>query len=181
MDYLMEQRLVGESNEYDCKVFKSIIERCKPIFLVGLKILNLVLASNKKTDMLLLCKVNLELAKILEETYQYSTGIQNIRVCLESIEKFRADYLNRGIEGKYDKLLPFSLTTSNRKLGQTLERIKERYLREKRSIAQMLRIRGRKENGQKRLTDQELKEEEFEFEVKYEQERVVNDITEFEA
>ena len=122
------------------------------MFLTGLKMLNVVFASNSKCDILLLCKVNLELAKLLEDSYQYRIAIENIRVCLENIDKFRSEYLKRGVEGKYDKLLPFSLTSSNIRLGQALSQIKEKYLNQKKTTAQILRIRKRRENGEKKLT-----------------------------
>lgn len=61
----MEQRLNEEVIDYDYKLYKDLIGRCKPIFLRGLKVLNLIMINNKKCDIFLLSKIALELIKLL--------------------------------------------------------------------------------------------------------------------
>lgn len=65
-DYMKEQRLNEEIIDYDYENYKKILEACNPIFLKGLKVLNLIMVNNKKSDILLQSKINLELAKLLE-------------------------------------------------------------------------------------------------------------------
>jgi hypothetical protein len=57
--------------DYDYELYKKIIEKIKSIFVKGLKVLNLVMVNNKKCDVLLLAKINLELVKMLEENKEY--------------------------------------------------------------------------------------------------------------
>jgi hypothetical protein len=47
------------------------LEDSSSIFLKGLKVLNLIMINNQKSDVLLQSKINLELAKLLEEMKLY--------------------------------------------------------------------------------------------------------------
>ena len=74
-DYMLEQRLNNEIIDYDYEFYRKVRENCKPVFLKGLKILNLILINNIKSDVLLLSKINLELVKFLEEAREYRAGL----------------------------------------------------------------------------------------------------------
>jgi hypothetical protein len=67
IDYVLEQRLNEEIIDHDYNLYKQLLAKCRPIFLRGLKVLNLVMINNKKCDIFLLSKISLELIKLLEE------------------------------------------------------------------------------------------------------------------
>jgi hypothetical protein len=96
-DYVNEQRLAGELIDFDYDSYCDIIGKAKPIFLRGLKVLHLILLENPKADMILLCKLNLELCKLLEEEMDYRTAADNLRFCLNKLESRRNNYLQRGL------------------------------------------------------------------------------------
>jgi hypothetical protein len=56
---MREQRLNEEIIDYDYTIYKKILEDCNPIFLKGLKVLNLIMINNHKSDILLQSKINL--------------------------------------------------------------------------------------------------------------------------
>jgi hypothetical protein len=58
-DYMKEQRLNEEIIDYDYENYRKILEDCNPIFLKGLKVLNLIMINNQKSDVLLQSKINL--------------------------------------------------------------------------------------------------------------------------
>lgn len=89
VDYMKEQRLNGEIIDYDYENYKKILEECNPIFLKGLKVLNLIMVNNKKSDILLQSKINLELAKLLEENKLYKMAAENLKLCLDKLRTFR--------------------------------------------------------------------------------------------
>lgn len=62
---MLEQRLSEEIIEHDYQLYKGIAEKCKPVFLRGLKVMSLVMVNNKRCDVFLLGKISLELIKLL--------------------------------------------------------------------------------------------------------------------
>jgi hypothetical protein len=52
-------RLNEELVDYDYKYYKEVINKCKPVFLNGLKVLNFIMINNQKSDVLLLSRINL--------------------------------------------------------------------------------------------------------------------------
>lgn len=156
-DYVNEQRLSGEIIDFDYDLYREIIQKAKPVFLRGLKVLNIILVQNSKADMLLLCKINLELCKLLEEDGDYKTAIDNLRFCVAKTEDRRNAYLRRGLDSKFDKPLPLSVTCSNVVVEKTLESMKQAYIKQKLFILKQLRINERKSKDQKGLTEAELK------------------------
>ena len=53
LDYMREQRLNGEIIDYDYECYKSILDKCSPVFLRGLKVMNIIMVNNSKGDVLL--------------------------------------------------------------------------------------------------------------------------------
>jgi hypothetical protein len=58
-DYVNEMRLNEELVDYDYRYYKEVINKCKPIFLNGFKVLNFIMINNQKSDVLLLSRLNL--------------------------------------------------------------------------------------------------------------------------
>lgn len=70
-DYVNEMQLNEELIDYDYQFYREAINKCKPIFLNGFKVLNFIMINNHKSDVLLLSRINLELLKLLEEDKEY--------------------------------------------------------------------------------------------------------------
>lgn len=62
---MREQRLNEEIIDYDYNFYKTILEKTSSVFLRGLKVLNLIMVSNPRGDILLESKISLELSKLL--------------------------------------------------------------------------------------------------------------------
>lgn len=140
-DYMREQRLNGEIIDYDYENYKKILEDCNPIFLKGLKVLNLIMINNQKSDILLQSKINLELAKLLEEMKLYKMAAENIKLCLDKLRKFRDEYLSKGVEGSNDKVLPFAITCSNNKIKSSIEAMRKKNYEQRRYLERVNRIK----------------------------------------
>jgi hypothetical protein len=151
-DYLREQRLNGEIIDYDYQSYRDILEKCTPIFLRGLKVLNIIMVNNPKGDILLEAKISLELAKLLEEAKFYKMAADNLKLCLDKLRKFRDEYLAKGVDGAQDKLLPFSVTCSNAAIRQAVTNMRQAYAQQRRTIEKMLRVQERKNKGEKALS-----------------------------
>ena len=162
-DYVNEMRLNEEIVDYDYQFFKETLQKCKPVFLNGFKILNFIMLNNNKSDVLLLSRMSLELMKLLEEEQEYQVASQNGKMCLERIRMFRDDYLTRGVKGNHDKLLPLSLTCSSIKAANTIAKMQEKFRHQRNNINKLKRIKARKENHEDSLTEQSLQEEEDEY------------------
>ena len=70
-DYVNEMQLNEELIDYDYQFYREAINKCKPIFLNGFKVLNFIMINNHKSDVLLVSRINLELLKLLEEDKEY--------------------------------------------------------------------------------------------------------------
>ncbi len=89
---------------------------------------------------MLLLKVNLSLAKLLEEVEEYMIAVSNLQICLRRVEDYRNNKLARGIESSKDLFLPFSLTCSARKIKQMVIGMKEQYIQVKNDINRRIRM-----------------------------------------
>ena len=88
----------------------------KQIYKEGLLVLNDILFKIPYCDIIQLCKMNLSLAKFLEEDKELGLAVDNLNICLDKIVKYRNDNLSRGVNSSKDLFLPFSITCSNRKI-----------------------------------------------------------------
>ena len=113
-------------------------------------------------DVVFLVKVNLGLAKLLEEGGLYEICASNLQSCIDRIELFRNKRLARGVDSKRDSFLPFSLTCSARKMKIMTTAMKESYVRTKNQINREIRLRDRQLHGGRALEAEEVAEEEFE-------------------
>jgi len=50
------------------------------------------------TDIVLLCKINLSLAKFLEEDKESQLAADNLRICLDRVIKYRNQLMTRGVD-----------------------------------------------------------------------------------
>lgn len=128
IEYVMEQRLNEEVIDHDYKLYREMIERCKPIFLRGLKVLNLVMVNNKKCDIFLLSKIALELVKLLEDSKEYFLASENAKLAIDRIRMKRDEYLAKSVETIADRLLPFSITCNNMMVEKTIKQMKSKFL-----------------------------------------------------
>jgi hypothetical protein len=96
--------------------------------------MNVIMVNNPKADILLSTKINLELAKLLEENKLYKVAAGNVKLCLDKLRRFRDDYLSKGVEGNADRLLPFSITCSNADIKLTITQMREKYHQQRRMI-----------------------------------------------
>ena len=122
--------------------------------------MNIIMVNNPKSDILLESKINLELAKLLEEAMFYKMAADNVKLCLDKLRKYRDEYFAKGVDGAADKLLPFSVTCSNVEIKRVIEEMKKSFSQQRRKLEKQLRIQERKDKGAKRLTQEELDEEE---------------------
>jgi hypothetical protein len=90
--------------------------------------------NNANSDILLLSKINLELAKLLEEQRQYRIASDNLRLCLDRLRVFRDEYLSKGVDGRNDKILPFSISCSPKIIANTIEKMKISYNNQRRKL-----------------------------------------------
>lgn len=118
-----------------------MIERCKPVFLRGLKVLNLVMVNNKKCDIFLLSKIALELIKLLEENKEYFLASENSKLAIDRIRMKRDEYLAKSVDAIADKLLPFSITCNNMLVEKTLTQMKAKFLQQRLLIEKINKIK----------------------------------------
>lgn len=126
-DYVNEMRVNDDIIDYDYEQYRRNLQICKPIFLNAFKVLNLILINNPRSDILFVSRVNLELVKLQEENQEYRAAGDNVKMCLDRIRVFRDDYLTKGVQGNADRLLPFSLSSSNILIKETLSRMKDKF------------------------------------------------------
>lgn len=86
-----------------------------------------------------------------------------MKLCLDKLRTFRDEYLSKGVDGATDRILPFAITCSNRKIKQSIEAMKKKNYDQRRYLEKMMRIKEKEARGEKPLTPEELEEEEKEF------------------
>jgi hypothetical protein len=101
------------------------------------------MVNNSKTDILLQCKITLELCKMLEDSKMYKMAADNLKLCLDRLRLFRDEYLSKGVEGIHDKILPFSVTCSSSQIKRTVEAMKKKFYEQRRHLEKANRIKDR--------------------------------------
>lgn len=133
------------------------MQHAKDTFKKGLKLFNQISNRNERVDVLWLCKVNLELCKLLEEGALQSPNedcrdvveaIQNLRLCLQKLINFRDQLVERGVESQRDLHVVFTLTCSNAKIRETTQRMLAQYIDSKNQINKLCRILNRRRKQQ---------------------------------
>lgn len=109
-------------SDQDFRRYRPILENAKFIFKEGLIVFNQILFKLPSVDIILLCKINLTLAKFLEEMREFKTAVVNLRTCLEKVVQYRDEKVARGVESQSDVFLPICLTTNNKKIKQMVQK-----------------------------------------------------------
>lgn len=149
-------------SKYDYARYEKWIQMGKQIFKEGLIVLNEILFNIPYTDIVLLCKVNLSLAKFLEEDKEPQLAVDNIKVCLEKLVTYRNERQKRGVDSSQDLFLPYAVTCSNYKIAQMIADMRESYVNHKNTITREMRIKQRSGLKKGQLDEDELAEEEYE-------------------
>lgn len=103
-------------SKVDYQKYDKILQEAKEIFKEGLLVINEILFKLPYVDIIELCKINLSLAKFLEEDRESQLAADNLEICIDRIIAYRNAKLARGVDTSVDLFLPFSLTCSNRKI-----------------------------------------------------------------
>ncbi len=61
-------------------------------------------------------------------------------MCLDRIRNYRDHYTAKGIKGNQNKLLPFSITCSNLKIKDTLDKMQVKFREQRNYIRKLKRI-----------------------------------------
>ena len=141
--------------------FQPIIEvSLKPCFIEGIKVFLKVASTNDETiDILWISKMTLELSKLLEEKNEFKTCTQILKNTYEKIITYRDESILLRTESKNELLLPFCLTTDNKKIDDMVGDIKKQYLKWKVELERKIR-RFKRQKMRKRAYKPEEEDEE---------------------
>ena len=159
--YLKAQR---EILAHDIPNFEQIITtHLKPAFIDLLQIFLKVVSSNEyEQDILWVCKMGLELGKLLEEQFRFKEAAQTLRSVFDKIVVFRDERLQRRLKSDLDLILPFSITCNNDKIFEMVDAMKKRYFSWKLGLERTIRRIRRVKAGKTALKPEEEDEEEDE-------------------
>lgn len=90
--------------------------------------LNEILFKIPYVDIILLCKINLSLAKFLEEEKEPQIAEENLKICIDRIIAHRNQITVRGVDSSKDLFLPFAITCSNYKIDDMLSKMREAWV-----------------------------------------------------
>lgn len=57
-----------------------------------------------------------------------------MRDCLDRIVSYRDSFMQRGVESQRDKFLPFTITCNNRKIRDTISKMRDSYVETKNKL-----------------------------------------------
>jgi len=142
---------------------KIITEHLQPAFIDLLQIFLKVVSSNEyEQDILWICKMGLELGKLLEEQKRFKEASQILRNVFDKVTNYRDEKLQRRLKSEFDLLLPFSITCNNNSIGEMIEGMKTRYFSWKLGLERTIRRIRRSKAGKHTLKQAEEDEEEDE-------------------
>jgi hypothetical protein len=136
--YLRTQReVLPEETRY----FEEIIGRqLKPAFIDMLQIFIKIVTSNEyEQDVLWVCKMGLELGKLLEEAVRFKEAAQILRYIYDKICAYRDEKLARRLKSRNDLILPFSITCNNLQIEAMIGDMRESYYRWKLGLERTIR------------------------------------------
>ncbi|EAR94374.2 hypothetical protein TTHERM_00049190 (macronuclear) [Tetrahymena thermophila SB210] len=168
IEFVYEQRLCEEITDKIYEQYRELIVKSRPVFTEALKVFNKIMLRNPEADILWVSKYNIELTRLLEEQEEFKQASQNLRECLQRIVAYRDQFMERGVESQRDKFLPFTITCNNRKIKETIQKMKESYVETKNKLNAQIRYNKRlktAQNAGKKFVDlekDEQKEEEYE-------------------
>ncbi|CAD8200548.1 unnamed protein product [Paramecium pentaurelia] len=163
MQFIQELLITQEMSRQDYSRYDKLIQTAREIFKNGLLVLNEILFKIPYVDIILLCKVNLSLAKFLEEEKEAQVAEENLKICIDRIIQHRNSLTVRGVDSQKDLFLPFAVTCSNFKIDEMMNRMREAWINQKNQINREIRIKNRSNNKKQQLEDDELNEEEYEL------------------
>ena len=86
-----------------------------------------------------MCKLNLQLSKLLEISKEYKSAAQNLRYCIAKVIEYRDKIIIRGPDSKLNAFLPTTISVSQYKIDQTLQKMKETYVNSKNQLCRLIR------------------------------------------
>ena len=159
--HIYEMKLQNEIIDSHMLAYEKLITQLKPTLIKGLKIMNRIIQQTNKPDIIWTAKLNIELARMLEEEGDQLAAVQALRFCLDKILEYRDEQVARGVDKKNDVFLPACLTCNNIKISETIREMKESYIEWKNSLNRKIRKFKREKHG-KKLGSHEIEEEEYE-------------------
>lgn len=164
IDHYYYLKAQGEIDMAEQESFAHIIDaNLVPSFIELLQIFSKIAEANDyEQDIIWICKMALELAKLLEQQARFNEAAQTLRNAYDRVSWYRDEKLQRRLRSRLDLLLPFSLTCSNAKIGVMFDRMKVRYFEWKLSLERTIRQTRRRKAKKKPLTAKEEDEEEDE-------------------
>lgn len=141
IDHFYYLKTQGELLNSDQSNMSEIIDNhITPSFIDLFEILLKIAESNAyEQDIVWICKMALELAKLLEQTNRFKEAAQILRTAQDRICTYRDEKLQRRLRSRLDLLLPFSLTCSNYKIQSMFEQMKVTYFQWKLSLERTIR------------------------------------------
>jgi hypothetical protein len=164
IDHYFYLKAQGEIDLPEQETFAKIIDvSLVPAFIDLLQIfLKIAEANDYEQDIVWICKMALELAKLLEQQARFKEAAQTLRTAYDRLSWYRDEKLQRRLRSRLDLLLPFSLTCSNTKVDSMFGRMKSRYFDWKLALERTIRQTRRRKAKKKALTSKEEDEEEDE-------------------
>lgn len=83
--------------------------------------MNEILFKIPYVDIILISKINLSLAKFLEEDREPMIAADNLKECINRVIAYRNQLVTRGVDSTQDLFLPFAVTCSNRKIKEMVD------------------------------------------------------------
>lgn len=74
-EFVFEKKISKEISEEDFLQYNEIIQETSIVYQEALKVFNLILMRNPDADLIWLCKLNLELCKLLEHREEYKLAV----------------------------------------------------------------------------------------------------------
>jgi hypothetical protein len=164
IDHYFYLKAQGEIDLLEQETYAKIIDdSLVPSFIELLQIfLKIAEANDYEQDIIWICKMALELGKLLEQQARFKEAAQTLRTAFDRITWFRDEKLHRRLRSKLDLLLPFSLTCSNAKIEAMFGQMKTKYFEWKLSLERTIRQTRRRKAKKKALNPKEEDEEEDE-------------------
>lgn len=141
IDHYFYLKAQGEIDPAEHETYSTIIDKnLVPSFIDLLQIfLKIAEANDYEQDIIWICKMALELAKLLEQQARFKEAAQTLRTAFDRICWYRDEKLQRRLRSRLDLLLPFSLTCSNYKIQAMFDSMKARYFEWKLSLERTIR------------------------------------------
>lgn len=122
--------------------------------------MNRIIMQTNHVDAIWTAKLNIELARLLEDKKQQLQAVQTLRFALDKIIEYRDQLYARGVNKDFDVFLPGTLTCNNIKITETVDSMKSAYILWKNNLNRKIRKFHRGKT--RKLNLPEVEEEEYE-------------------